>query len=177
MKVTEPKGPYHYTQPHYKLEKTFLILSELKQLLIGKYGLTYGVLSPKGEGQVWDEKKKSAHRRVVPRSSTLSSNASKCENAEGKRRKVMNQIKGQIAKCVVLVLRVFGDIVLELEGFKTKTTKSIVGGYWVVVGSAREIVHPRLSPTLSAGESEWAKAEAVLKCGNSVFERNRVDSG
>ncbi|KAG5606011.1 hypothetical protein H5410_027503, partial [Solanum commersonii] len=47
--------------------------------------------------------------------------------------------------------------------FKSKTTKSIAGGYWVVIGLAREKI-------------EWAKAEAVLKSSNSVFERNEVDS-
>ncbi|KAG5630764.1 hypothetical protein H5410_002481 [Solanum commersonii] len=38
-------------------------------------------------------------------------------------------------------------------------------------------MNPRPSPTLLARESEWANAEAVLKSDNSVFERNRVDSG
>ncbi|KAG5631420.1 hypothetical protein H5410_003137, partial [Solanum commersonii] len=37
-------------------------------------------------------------------------------------------------------------------------------------------VNPRLFPTHSAPESEWAKAEIVLKISNSVFERNQVDS-
>uniref|UniRef100_M1DYB1 Gag-pol polyprotein n=1 Tax=Solanum tuberosum TaxID=4113 RepID=M1DYB1_SOLTU len=70
---------------------------------------------------------------------------------------------------------VFGLLERERD-FKTKTTKSIVGGYWIVVGSARES-DPKPSPTLSAQESEWAKAEDVLKYNNSMFERNRVDSG
>ncbi|KAG5631622.1 hypothetical protein H5410_003339 [Solanum commersonii] len=62
------------------------------------------------------------------------------------------------------------------RGFKTKTTKSIVVGYWVFVGSTRES-NPRPFPTHSARESEWAKVESVLKSSKSVFERNRVDSG
>ncbi|KAG5630849.1 hypothetical protein H5410_002566, partial [Solanum commersonii] len=36
-------------------------------------------------------------------------------------------------------------------------------------------VNPRPSPTHSTRESEWAKAEIVLKCYTSVFLRNRVD--
>ncbi|KAG5580416.1 hypothetical protein H5410_051043 [Solanum commersonii] len=40
-----------------------------------------------------------------------------------------------------------------------------------------ERVNPRPFPTHSARESKWAKAEVVLKSGNSVFKRNRVDSG
>ncbi|KAG5611015.1 hypothetical protein H5410_022296 [Solanum commersonii] len=43
---------------------------------------------------------------------------------------------------------------------------------WVLL----EKENHRPSPTLSARESEWAKAEAMLKSGNSVFERNRIDS-
>ncbi|KAG5599666.1 hypothetical protein H5410_031036 [Solanum commersonii] len=38
-------------------------------------------------------------------------------------------------------------------------------------------VNPRLFPTHSARGSEWAKVKSVLKSGNSVFERNQVDSG
>ncbi|KAG5610096.1 hypothetical protein H5410_021377 [Solanum commersonii] len=38
-------------------------------------------------------------------------------------------------------------------------------------------VNPRPFPTHSARESEWAKAEVVLKSGNSMFERNRIDLG
>ncbi|KAG5606214.1 hypothetical protein H5410_027706 [Solanum commersonii] len=34
-----------------------------------------------------------------------------------------------------------------------------------------ERVNPRPFSTLSARESEWAKAEVVLKSSNSVFER------
>ncbi|WMV09113.1 hypothetical protein MTR67_002498 [Solanum verrucosum] len=49
----------------------------------------------------------------------------------------------------------------------------VIGSSWVHL----ERVNPRPFPTLSARESEWAKTEVVLKCGNSVFERNRVDSG
>uniref|UniRef100_M1DS38 Uncharacterized protein n=1 Tax=Solanum tuberosum TaxID=4113 RepID=M1DS38_SOLTU len=40
-----------------------------------------------------------------------------------------------------------------------------------------ETVNPRPYPTYSAQESEWAKAKVVLNYCNSVFERNRVDSG
>ncbi|KAG5630811.1 hypothetical protein H5410_002528 [Solanum commersonii] len=53
-----------------------------------------------GAGQVCNEKEQSVHRQAVPRSNTLSLNASKCENAEGKSRKAMNQTKGRIAECV-----------------------------------------------------------------------------
>uniref|UniRef100_M1DPW3 Integrase core domain containing protein n=1 Tax=Solanum tuberosum TaxID=4113 RepID=M1DPW3_SOLTU len=49
----------------------------------------------------------------------------------------------------------------------------VIGSLWVQL----ERVNPRPSPTHTTRESEWAKAEAVLKCCNSVFERNRVDSG
>ncbi|KAG5575872.1 hypothetical protein H5410_056006, partial [Solanum commersonii] len=92
----------------------------------------------------------------------------------------LSRPKGWIAECIEFL----GDIVLELEdlktsnskkleyfwptrerGFKIKTTKSIIGGYWVVVGSTRE-----------TRGSEWAKANVVLNCDKSVFERNRVDS-
>ncbi|KAG5605924.1 hypothetical protein H5410_027416 [Solanum commersonii] len=52
-------------------------------------------------------------------------------------------------------LEFLGDIVLDLEDLKTfKSMKLEV-----------------------AQESEWAKEKVVLNCGNSVFERNRVDSG
>uniref|UniRef100_M1DC96 Uncharacterized protein n=1 Tax=Solanum tuberosum TaxID=4113 RepID=M1DC96_SOLTU len=47
----------------------------------------------------------------------------------------------------------------------------IIRSSWVQL----ERVNPRPSPTLSTRESEWAKAEVVLKSGNSVFERNRID--
>ncbi|KAG5571672.1 hypothetical protein H5410_061438 [Solanum commersonii] len=40
------------------------------------------VLSPKGKDQVGDEMKQSACRRVVPQSSTISPNDSKCKEAE-----------------------------------------------------------------------------------------------
>ncbi|KAG5571669.1 hypothetical protein H5410_061435, partial [Solanum commersonii] len=40
------------------------------------------VLSPKGKDQVGDEMKQSACRRVVPQSSTISPNDSKCKNIE-----------------------------------------------------------------------------------------------
>ncbi len=48
------------------------------------------------------------------------------------------------------------------RGRKTKTTKLIAGGIgstWVQL----ERVNPSPSPTHSARESEWAKAEVVLK--------------
>ncbi|KAG5630117.1 hypothetical protein H5410_001834 [Solanum commersonii] len=62
-----------------------------------------------------------------------------CENAEGKSRKVMNQTKGRIAECYAISDTTFYFSKFQRErGFKTKTTKSIAGGYWVVVGSARE---------------------------------------
>ncbi|KAG5571871.1 hypothetical protein H5410_061637 [Solanum commersonii] len=48
----------------------------------------------------------------------------------------------------------------------------VIGSSWVQL----ERVNPRPSPTLSARETEWDKAEAMLKYSNSVFERNRVDS-
>ncbi|KAG5594901.1 hypothetical protein H5410_036133 [Solanum commersonii] len=48
------------------------------------------VLSPEGEGQVCDENKHLVRRQEVPRSNTLSPNASKRENAESKSRKAMN---------------------------------------------------------------------------------------
>uniref|UniRef100_M1DVA0 Uncharacterized protein n=1 Tax=Solanum tuberosum TaxID=4113 RepID=M1DVA0_SOLTU len=48
----------------------------------------------------------------------------------------------------------------------------VIGSSWVQL----ESVNPRPSSILLARESEWAKAEVVLKCCNSVFERNRVDS-
>ncbi|KAG5605188.1 hypothetical protein H5410_026680, partial [Solanum commersonii] len=38
-----------------------------------------------------------------------------------------------------------------------------------------ERVNPSPFPTHSTRESEWAKAEAVLKIGNSMFDRNQVD--
>ncbi|KAG5585592.1 hypothetical protein H5410_046026, partial [Solanum commersonii] len=62
------------------------------------------------------------------------------------------------------------------RGFKTKTTKLIASGYWVIVGSARR-VNPRPFLTHSARESEWPTVKVVLNCSNSVFQRNRVDSG
>ncbi|KAG5611013.1 hypothetical protein H5410_022294 [Solanum commersonii] len=49
----------------------------------------------------------------------------------------------------------------------------VIGSSWVQL----ERVNPRPSPTLSDQESEWAKAEVVLKSGNLVFERNQIDSG
>ncbi|KAG5590487.1 hypothetical protein H5410_041001, partial [Solanum commersonii] len=49
----------------------------------------------------------------------------------------------------------------------------VIGSSWVQL----ERVNPRLFPTHSAQESEWAKAEVMLKSGNSVFERNRVNLG
>ncbi|WMV18448.1 hypothetical protein MTR67_011833 [Solanum verrucosum] len=41
-------------------------------------------LCPEGKDQVGDEREQSAHRRIVSRSSTISSNDSKREEAEGK---------------------------------------------------------------------------------------------
>ncbi|KAG5584835.1 hypothetical protein H5410_045269 [Solanum commersonii] len=48
----------------------------------------------------------------------------------------------------------------------------VIGSSWVQL----ERVNARPSPTHSARESEWDKAEAALKCCYSVFERNPVDS-
>ncbi|KAG5610108.1 hypothetical protein H5410_021389, partial [Solanum commersonii] len=61
----------------------------------------------------------------------------------------MKQTKGQIAECPV-----------------------VIGSSWVQL----ERVNPRPFSTHSARESELAKAKVVLKSGNSVFERNQVDS-
>ncbi|KAG5605364.1 hypothetical protein H5410_026856 [Solanum commersonii] len=49
----------------------------------------------------------------------------------------------------------------------------VIGSSWVQL----KRVNPRPFPTYLARESEWAKADAVLKSRNLVFERNRVDSG
>ncbi|KAG5611033.1 hypothetical protein H5410_022314 [Solanum commersonii] len=48
---------------------------------------------------------------------------------------------------------------------------------WLLGRRGFKRVNPRPFPTHSTRESEWAKAEVVLKCCNSVFERNRVDLG
>uniref|UniRef100_M1E0X3 Uncharacterized protein n=1 Tax=Solanum tuberosum TaxID=4113 RepID=M1E0X3_SOLTU len=42
------------------------------------------MLSPEGKDQVCEEREQSVHRRAVLRSSSLSPNESKCEDAEGK---------------------------------------------------------------------------------------------
>ncbi|KAG5595633.1 hypothetical protein H5410_036865 [Solanum commersonii] len=52
--------------------------------------------------------------------------------------------------------------------FELNEIPVFIGSSWV----QPKRVNPRPSPTLSARDSEWAKAEDVLKCGNSVFERN-----
>ncbi|KAG5615991.1 hypothetical protein H5410_015815 [Solanum commersonii] len=54
-----------------------------------------------------------------------------------------------------------------------QTKERIAKSSWVQL----KRVNHRPSPTLSTRESEWANAEVVLKYGNSVFERIRVDLG
>uniref|UniRef100_M1DPA4 Uncharacterized protein n=1 Tax=Solanum tuberosum TaxID=4113 RepID=M1DPA4_SOLTU len=58
------------------------------------------VLSPEGKDQVGDEREQSAHHQKVPRSNTISPNDSKCEDADGKSRKAMNQTKRRITECI-----------------------------------------------------------------------------
>ncbi|KAG5631205.1 hypothetical protein H5410_002922 [Solanum commersonii] len=65
------------------LEKTFLILSELKQVLIRKYGQTYGVLNLERKDQIGGEKELSACRRAVLRSNTMSPNDPKHDDDKG----------------------------------------------------------------------------------------------
>ncbi|KAG5571602.1 hypothetical protein H5410_061368 [Solanum commersonii] len=95
-------------------------------------------------------------------------NASKCENAKGKSRKVMKSTKRQIASVSAIptnyaewcfAAQIFKHY--KYLGRKTKTTKLIAGGIrstWVQL----ERVNPSPSPTHSARESEWAKTEAML---------------
>uniref|UniRef100_M1DUB0 Uncharacterized protein n=1 Tax=Solanum tuberosum TaxID=4113 RepID=M1DUB0_SOLTU len=54
------------------------------------------MLSLEGEGQVCDEKEQSVRRRAVLRSSTISPNDSKGEEAEGESRKAMKSTKRRI---------------------------------------------------------------------------------
>uniref|UniRef100_M1DCX1 Uncharacterized protein n=1 Tax=Solanum tuberosum TaxID=4113 RepID=M1DCX1_SOLTU len=58
------------------------------------------VLSPEGKGQVGDEMEQSVCCRAVLRSSTITSNDSKCEEAEGYNRKAMKLIKRRITECI-----------------------------------------------------------------------------
>ncbi|KAG5580437.1 hypothetical protein H5410_051064, partial [Solanum commersonii] len=114
------------------------------------------VLSPEGKGQVCDEKEQSkgdeldqrADRRVCRRSRLTAPNSPS-------QHKFLNTIN----TCL--------NFVFELNEIPV-----VIGSSWFQL----ERVNPRPSPTLSARESEWAKAEVVLKCGNLVFKRNRVDS-
>uniref|UniRef100_M1DMV8 Uncharacterized protein n=1 Tax=Solanum tuberosum TaxID=4113 RepID=M1DMV8_SOLTU len=86
------------------------------------------VLSVEGKDQIGDKKEQSAHRRVVPRSSTT------LPNGQGRE-----------------------DVLARERGRKTKTTKlmaSGVGRHKVQL----ERVNPSLISTHSARESEWVKA-------------------
>uniref|UniRef100_M1DU00 Uncharacterized protein n=1 Tax=Solanum tuberosum TaxID=4113 RepID=M1DU00_SOLTU len=78
----------------------FIDLPDLAEAEGAMFHSSFRVLSPGGKDQVGDEKEQSAHRRTVPRSSTIFPNDSKCEYVEGKSRKAMNQTKGRIAKCM-----------------------------------------------------------------------------
>ncbi|KAG5610308.1 hypothetical protein H5410_021589 [Solanum commersonii] len=50
--------------------------------------------------QICEKRVQSAHCRAFLRSSSLSPNESKREDAEGKSEKAMNQTKGRIAECI-----------------------------------------------------------------------------
>uniref|UniRef100_M1ALB9 Uncharacterized protein n=1 Tax=Solanum tuberosum TaxID=4113 RepID=M1ALB9_SOLTU len=61
----------------------------------------------------------------------------------------------------------------ECSSWRITDQLVVIGSSWV----QHERVNPRPFTTHSTRESEWANAKAVLKCSNSVFERNWVDSG
>ncbi|KAG5631569.1 hypothetical protein H5410_003286, partial [Solanum commersonii] len=122
------------------------------------------------------------HRRsrlTAPRKAwTPLGNRNKTSKKTKKRRPedhLMHSVSRRKALTSPKVPRIF---YLAFEDLKFSNSKKLEMGL-VVIGSSwflLERVNPRPSPTLSARESEWAKAEVVLKSGNSVFERNRVYS-
>uniref|UniRef100_M1DX45 Uncharacterized protein n=1 Tax=Solanum tuberosum TaxID=4113 RepID=M1DX45_SOLTU len=69
-------------------------------MLIGKYGKTYGVLSPEGKDQVGEKREKSAHRGEVTRSSTMSPNDPEHDDAEEWCKTSMNYTKRRIAELI-----------------------------------------------------------------------------
>ncbi|KAG5580599.1 hypothetical protein H5410_051226 [Solanum commersonii] len=99
----------------------------------------------------------------------------------------MKQTKGRITECigdpdllrqVILRNTTSNSKKLELQIRFYLSVFGLLERELVVIGSPwvqLERVNPSPFPTHSSQESEWVKEEALLKSGNSVFERNRVD--
>uniref|UniRef100_M1DSN4 Isopentenyltransferase n=1 Tax=Solanum tuberosum TaxID=4113 RepID=M1DSN4_SOLTU len=84
----------------YEYDSCFIWIDVEQSVLNHRVDTRVDEMVNAGKDQVNDERESSARRRTVPRSSTISPNNSKCEDAEGKSRKAMNQTKGRIAECI-----------------------------------------------------------------------------